>query len=57
MQLWENQRHLRVATDQIQGMRERLHALEEEHHRLKEDYGKLCNEVSQSSGLVTTLVA
>ncbi|XP_070208370.1 uncharacterized protein [Littorina saxatilis] len=41
-ELTENQRHLRVATDQIQGMRERLHAMEDAHHRLKVDYGKLC---------------
>ncbi|KAL8558787.1 hypothetical protein ACOMHN_043730 [Nucella lapillus] len=46
-ELLENQRHLRVATDQIQGMRERLHALEDEHHRLRADYRQLCIELDK----------
>jgi hypothetical protein len=44
--LFEAQKHLRLATDQIQGLRERMHALEDEHYRLKEDYGRLCDQVS-----------
>nr|KAG5686675.1 hypothetical protein BaRGS_025994 [Batillaria attramentaria] len=43
-ELAESQHHLRLATDQVRGMKERLHALEEEYHRLKVDYGKLCSE-------------
>ena len=45
-QLLENQKHMRIASDQISGLRERLQILEEENQRLKDDYKKLESEVS-----------
>ena len=41
----EYQKHLKIATDQIKGLRERLQVLEEEHYRLRVDYGRVCDEV------------
>ncbi|XP_041360782.1 interaptin-like [Gigantopelta aegis] len=41
----EYQKHLKIATDQIKGLRERLHVLEEEHYRLRVDYGRVCDEL------------
>ncbi|XP_055872478.1 microtubule-associated protein futsch-like isoform X2 [Biomphalaria glabrata] len=47
-ELLKSQRHLHIATDQIQGLKERIDILEEERQRLKEDYGKLYDEVGKS---------
>ncbi|CAL1537257.1 unnamed protein product, partial [Lymnaea stagnalis] len=46
-ELLKSQRHLHIATDQIQGLKERIDILEEEHQRLKVDYGKLYDEIDK----------
>ncbi|XP_059146246.1 trichohyalin-like isoform X2 [Physella acuta] len=49
-ELLKSQRHLHIATDQIQGLKERIQILEEEHQRLKVDYGKLYDEIDKPLG-------
>ncbi|XP_029633282.1 protein CROWDED NUCLEI 4 [Octopus sinensis] len=47
-ELLESQKHMRIASDQISGLRERMQILEEENLRLKEDYRKLEIEMTAS---------
>ncbi|XP_046343602.1 trichohyalin-like isoform X2 [Haliotis rufescens] len=44
-ELIESQKHLKIATDQIKGLKERLHIMEEEHIRLKIDYSSICEQL------------
>ncbi|XP_067666411.1 uncharacterized protein [Haliotis asinina] len=44
-ELIESQKHLKIATDQIKGLKERLHIMEEEHTRLKIDYSSICEQL------------
>ncbi|GAB1599791.1 uncharacterized protein LOC106879862 [Argonauta hians] len=48
-ELLESQKHVRIATDQISGLRERMEILEEENLRLKEDYKRLEIEMTTST--------